>query len=98
MKDNLFRMRISDDKECNCGESLETVEHVILECKEEEVSRKKLMEDLEEMWMNTRTAGGLNVSLQLILAPFFCENLNQELSEKVLRKVFIFLGSLYRNL
>ena len=98
VNDNLYRMRIGEDRECKCGESVETVEHVILECKEEEVSRKKLLEDLEEMWMSAKCTGGLNFNLEAILAPFYCDQLNQELSEKVLMKVFLFLGSLSRNL
>ena len=30
--DNMFRMKLSDDPNCSCGKSRETVEHVLLHC------------------------------------------------------------------
>ena len=97
VKDNMYRMGLADDRDCKCGEGLETVEHVILECMEEEVSRVKLREELSEIWMSSKGSGGLSFDLNSILAPFFCDILNVELADRVLMKVYDFLGSLTRN-
>ena len=44
--DNMFRMGLDDSCECSCGQSRETVEHVLMECIREDVIRKKLREGM----------------------------------------------------
>ena len=98
VKDNMFRMGLADDRDCKCGRGIETVEHVLVECEEERESRCKLIKDLEDIWMNSSSVGGLQFNLNLMLAPFFCDKLSVELSEKVLDMLFLFFERLTRNL
>ena len=98
VRDNLFRFGFSEGVDCECGESRETVDHVLLECKLEEQSRKEYIDSVGSLWMNSKCKGNLNVDIQLILCPSQKENLTGDLAGQMLGESFKFLRKLTRKL
>ena len=98
VRDNLFRFGFSEGVDCECGESRETVDHVLLECKLEEQSRKEYIDSVGSLWMNSKCKGNLNIDIQLILCPSQKENLTGDLAAQMLGESFKFLSKLTRKL
>ena len=90
VKDNIFKMGLSDDRECECGESRETVEHVLLECRSEEDNRIDLIEKVRKIWMDSKMTGGLQFDLRILLAVERHPQLNLIVADEVLKAVFCF--------
>ena len=95
--DNMSRMGLADSRECVCGRSLETVEHVLMECSIESVGRNQMIAEIGELWMNKKKAGGLQVSLDLLLYPFGNPKLNHTDCLQVMGSVFNFLRNMSRK-
>ena len=92
VKENMFRFKLADDRECECGEGIQTVHHVIMECKLEEEFRKNLEDEIGNLWMNEiRKAGHLSFNIQTILAPFSVDKLKDSEADKILDFSFSFL-------
>ena len=68
--DNMFRMNLSDDPNCSCGKSRETVEHVILHCERYISQRLLLKTRVCSIWQESKKSGNLPFDLQLLLNPF----------------------------
>ena len=98
VRDNLFRFGFSEGVDCECGESRETVDHVLLECRLEENSRKEYIDSVGRLWMNSKCKGNLNVDIQLILFPSQKENLTGDLAAQMLGESFKFLSKLTKKL
>ena len=99
VKENMFRFKLVDDKECECGEGIQSVNHVLMECKNEEEGRNKLKDELGRLWMEESTkVGDLPFDLRLILAPFSFNKINEPLANKMLVCSFKFLLSLIKTL
>ena len=98
VKDNLSRMGFSEEAECECGESRETVTHVLMECKLEDLARQELIESVQDLWMESRCQGNLNFNIKTVLCPFQVTNVTADLGSKMLKESFKFLNKLTRKL
>ena len=94
LADNMYRYKLVDDANCQCGKGRETVEHVLLECELEEEARKEFKEKVGEIWMNKKCDGGLNIDTKLILAPFTISKLSSREADEILDLAFIFISKL----
>jgi hypothetical protein len=95
----MFRFRLVEDKECECGEGIQSVHQLLMECKNEEEARTKLKEDLGRLWMEeSKKVGDLPFDMRLILAPFSFNKINEPLADKMLLSSFKFLSSLKKIL
>ena len=95
-KENMFRFKLAEDRECECGEGIESTQHVLLECNMVEEERKVLIGELiGKLWMDgSRKVGNLPFDLRLILAPFSFDKVDGLLADKMLCHTFRFLSSL----
>ena len=76
-----------------------SVDHVLLECRNEEEERGKLMREFGRLWMDeSKHVGNLQFDLRLILAPFSIDKINETLADKMLLYTFRFLSSLSKVL
>ena len=98
VKDNLHRLGFSETRDCECDEGRETVSHVLLECKIEDVARSELLSNIEEIWMESKCSGNLNVDLELILCPFEKKNVTEDVASKMIMESFKFFNRLTRKL
>ena len=98
VNDNMFRMGLAENSECRCGNSRETVEHILMECHLEDVGRRKLSESVKDLWFECKGIGGLQFDLNLILFPFNNNKLNETLSVSILKETFHFLAGLSKKL
>ena len=98
VKDNLSRMGFSEDRECDCNEGVETVEHVLLECKLEKDCRQELFEKVQNMWMDSKCRGNLNFNNQTVLFLSQIHSVSQELGSRMLTESFEFLKKLSKKL
>ena len=94
LADNMYRYKLVDDANCQCGKGRETVEHVLLECELEEEARKEFKEKVGEIWMNKKCDGGLNMDTKLILAPFTISKLSSREADEILDLAFVFISKL----
>ena len=95
----MFRMGLKESRECECGESIQSVYHVIMECRLNEVGRNRLRREIENIWMEeVKGDGNLQFDLNVILAPFSNESISESISERILKQSFIFLSSLSKVL
>ena len=67
--DNLFRFKLVDSPNCECGEARGTVEHVLLSCPEFELDRLYMKSQICDMWFNSKLPGNLNIDVKLLLNP-----------------------------
>ena len=67
--DNMFRMKLSDDPNCSCGKSRETVEHVLLYCEKIGSQRLLLKTKIYAIWQESKKFGNLPFDLRLLLNP-----------------------------
>ena len=67
--DNMFRMKLSDDPNCSCGKSRETVEHVLLYCEKFGSQRLLLKTKIYAIWQESKKFGNLPFDLRLLLNP-----------------------------
>ena len=89
LNENMFRFNLVDSRDSECGEGIQTVEHALLLCKNENERRKILEKEVGKVWMDeSRKWGHLPFDLRLILAPFALKQLNEEQSSKILDQVF----------
>ena len=71
VNENMFRFNLVDSRECECGEGIQTLEHVLMSCKNEMEKRKILENEVGKIWMDeSKRWGHLSFDLRLILAPF----------------------------
>ena len=91
-------MGFAEDRDCRCGKSRETIEHILMECQLEEAGRSKLKESVKELWMECKGSGGLQFDLNLILFPFNNTKVNESLSVSILKETFKFLQGLSKKL
>ena len=94
----MFRFNLTDDCNCSCGKDRETLQHVFLECELEEQSRETFKDRVKDLWMEKKCDGGLNIDLQLILAPFTINKLNTRDAEEILKFSFDFIDSVSKKL
>ena len=92
--DNMYRMGLVDSPDCSCGESRETVEHLLMECSLEAEARGKLLSEVGSIWMETKAPGGLQFDLHTILTPFCNPKLSILDSSRIMDCVFSFFRSL----
>ena len=99
VKENMYRFGLAEDRECECEEGIQSVDHVLLECRNEEEERGKLMRELGRLWMEeSKQVGNLQFDLRLILAPFSIDKINETLADKMLLYTFRFLSTLSKVL
>ena len=99
LKENMYRFGLAEDRECECEEGIQSVDHVLLECRNEEEERGKLMRELGRLWMEeSKQVGNLQFDLRLILAPFSIDKINEILADKMLLYTFRFLSTLSKVL
>ena len=98
VKDNLYRLGFSEDRECECGEGVETVSHILLECKSEKEARENYLTNVQEIWMDSKCSGNLNVDIELILCPFEKKNVTDDVSKLMIKESFKFLSRLTKKL
>lgn len=67
--DILFRFRLVDSPDCQCGEARETVDHVLLQCPRFDLERLVLKSQLCDKWFQSRRPGNLHLDLNLLLNP-----------------------------
>ena len=86
---------MTEDANCQCGKSRETVEqHVLLGCELEEDARKEFKEKVGKIWMEKKCDGGLNIDMKLILAPFTISKLSAREAEEIIDLSFGFIAKL----
>ena len=94
-KENMYRFKLVEDRECECGEGIETTQHMLMECKLVEEEREVLIGELGKLWMDgSRKVGNLPFDIKLILAPFSFDKVDGVLADKMLFHSFRFLSSL----
>ena len=98
VKDNLNRLGFSEVRDCECDEGRETVSHILLECKTEAEARNKYLKKVEELWMESKCSGNLNVDMELILCPFEKKNVTEDVASKMVTESFKFLSRLTKKL
>ena len=98
VNDNIFRMGLCEGRGCECMETVETVEHVLMECKLEVENRKVLIDGIGEIWMECKMEGGLQFSLDLLLAPECNDRISVTVAEQICNKVFRFFRNLKKKL
>ena len=67
---NLFRMKLNDDPNCECGKGRQTVQHLILHCDKFIAERLRLKTKIGSIWFNSKRPGNLNFDLKLLLNPW----------------------------
>ena len=95
--DNMYRYGLSDDCNCRCGKERETLEHILLRCELDEVARKRFRDCVKNLWMSMKCDGGLNIDMNMILAPFTNSKLKAKDADEILNLSFDFLKSLSRK-
>ena len=98
VRDNMNRYGFSEEADCECGQSRETLTHVLMECSLEEEARKELRDKVQNLWMESKCMGNLNFDMKTILCPFQVWNVTADLGTKMLKESFIFLSKLSRKL
>ena len=68
--DNMFRMKLVDDPDCECGKSRQTVEHVLLHCDKFKSERLLLKTKVNSIWQNSKKSGNIQFDLNLLLNPY----------------------------
>ena len=89
--DNLFRMKLVDSPNCQCGQARETVQHKILECNKFNLERKIMTFEIGSIWMDSKRIGNLNIDLQLLLNPSSVHVISANESEAISAAFFKFL-------
>ena len=92
------RLGFSEEADCECGQSRETLTHVLLECSIEEEARRELVGKVQNLWMESKCSGNLNFDMKTLLCPFQVWNVTADLGSKILRESFCFLSKLTRKL
>ena len=67
---NLNKMKLTDDPNCECRKSRQTVEHILLHCEKYRCGRLRMRTKIGAIWMDSKRTGNLNFDLQLLLNPF----------------------------
>ena len=67
---NLFRMKLNDDPDCECGRDRQTVEHILLHCDKFISERLRLKTKIGAIWFNSKKAGNVNFDLKMLLNPW----------------------------
>ena len=98
VRDNMNRLGFSEEADCECGQSRETLTHVLMECSLEEEARKELRDKVQNLWMESKCMGNLNFDMKTMLCPFQVWNVTADLGSKMLKESFIFLSKLTRKL
>ena len=99
VKENMYRFGLVEDKECEWEEGIQSIQHILMECKNEREGRKDVERELGELWMNeSPKAGNLPFDMRLILAPFSIDKINDTLADKMIFCTFKFLTSLSKLL
>ena len=86
-------MKFVESPNCDCGESRETINHFLLDCKEHKDARIAMFETISSVWLEKKSSGCLNVSKELLLELNFSEKLNVEDDKKVKKALFSYLLS-----
>ena len=83
---NLYRMKLTDDPNCECGKGRQTVEHILLHCEKHMCERLRMRTKIGAIWMDSKQTGNLNFDLKLLLNPF-SSNLSLLDAQKVARNL-----------
>ena len=67
---NLNKMKLTDDPNCECRKSRQTVEHILLHCEKYRCGRLRMRTKIGAIWTDSKRTGNLNFDLQLLLNPF----------------------------
>ena len=67
---NLHKMKLNDDPNCECGKSRQTVEHILLHCEKFMSERLRLRTKIGAIWLDSKRPGNVNFDLQLLLNPY----------------------------
>ena len=67
--DNMFRMKLAEDPDCECGKSRQTVEHVLLHCDNFKSERLLVKKKVSNIWERTKRSGNLQMDLNTLLNP-----------------------------
>ena len=68
---NLHKMKLTDDPDCDCGKGRQTVEHILLHCEKYMVERLRLRTKIGDIWLDSNKSGNLNFDMKLLLNPFY---------------------------
>ena len=91
---NLYKMRLVDDPDCDCGKERQTIEHVVLRCELFKTEHLHLKMKTLSIWESSRKYGNLNFDLKLLLNPFSNPLLNAEEAEKISKEFQYFLSQI----
>ena len=93
VSDNMYRMKLHDDPNCECEKERQTIEHVIMRCEIFKTERLHLKMKLMSIWESSRKSGNINFDLKLLLNPY-ASRLNAEEAEKVVKEFQFFLSQI----
>ncbi len=93
VNNNLYRMNLVDDPDCECEKERQTVEHVIMRCERFKTERLHMKLKLISIWECSRKSGDLKFDLNLLLNPF-SSRLNAEEAQKVANEFRYFLSQI----
>ena len=93
----MYRFNFVDTRECDCGNGIQTVEHVMSCCIENNV-RESFEKEAGKIWMDeSKKAGNLAFDMKLIVAPFTISKLNEGIALKILNQSFKYLSDLSKT-
>ena len=90
---NMFRMKLTDDPDCDCGKGRQTVEHVILQCDIHKTERLHLKMKVSSIWESSRKSGNIDFDLNLLLNPYESK-LNKKEAQLVAKEFEFFLSQI----
>jgi hypothetical protein len=64
----------------------------------EDEARSEYLSNIQEIWMESKCSGNLNVDMELILCPFEKKNVTEELASRMITESFRFFNRLTRKL
>ena len=91
--DNMYRMKLVDDPNCECGKGRQTVEHILLHCDNFISERLLLKHNVNSIWQNSKKSGNLQFDLNLLLNPF-TSKLNNAEAREVSKEFEVYLNKI----
>jgi len=86
-----YRLPTDTVHSCNCGHSVEDLEHFFLHCNQYDKARQKLNSAVTDVWNDSEQAEKLVITVPLLLAPSANSDLSRSECRTVLQSTFKFI-------
>ena len=93
LNDDQYRIHLVDSPSCPCNEAIETNYHFMMECELNQMERDIMISNIQMMWDDSRSAGTLSTTMEVLLGACIGFNFDQEMVYGIKDQVFQFIRS-----